>query len=462
MPKLPVNNTLDYNPDGIVNASKKITNISLENMKNPLRDPDQATLSTVEAQRRVGDSFSNLEDLAGVFHSLILRIQNLIATQLRGRGRKGGKRTNTEEVRATLQEIANRPRRRVDDDYSFATPSTASASTGTWSNGSTPSNFSSSAGSTISVSEFNRRLNEDRSRYSSYVADDSRNSFATPSSRGSTEVNEDDDDELSTLTDLNDYNNSALKLGKKMVKEERNWTSMVFYLIQITRKMDILVSSRIKPVANNLSSSQIQKLNEIFLMVNSSYDHLVRPFSRRIINPKTKQLTGEEYKDPYSKVIRNPNPNVFQELGFGDIDKGLIAENQYGDEILNTFNSERKKLLLNLTVVINSWKQNSPTGQQTEFGEDIQKDFDSVTKKNKDLLIETEGERLDDDSAVIRPPTTDISGAGRRRRGRPPKKTGTMTMIGCGNNFYGEKINNTRDVPCLLSSIRNCPTKYLL
>ena len=31
MPKLPVNNNLDYNPNSIINASKKITAIALEN-----------------------------------------------------------------------------------------------------------------------------------------------------------------------------------------------------------------------------------------------------------------------------------------------------------------------------------------------------------------------------------------------------------------------------------------------
>jgi len=36
-------------------------------------------------------------------------------------------------------------------------------------------------------------------------------------------------------------------------------------------------------------------------------------------------------------------------------------------------------------------------------------------------------------------------------------------LQGAGRNFYGKKINNTRDIPTVYSrSIKNCPTKYLL
>ena len=37
------------------------------------------------------------------------------------------------------------------------------------------------------------------------------------------------------------------------------------------------------------------------------------------------------------------------------------------------------------------------------------------------------------------------------------------TLQGAGRNFYGKKINNTRDIPTVYSrNIKNCPTKYLL
>ena len=61
MPSLPRKNTLDYNPDSMVNASKKIRTIALENMKNPTLDPDQATLSSLDATRRLGDSIDTLD-----------------------------------------------------------------------------------------------------------------------------------------------------------------------------------------------------------------------------------------------------------------------------------------------------------------------------------------------------------------------------------------------------------------
>jgi hypothetical protein len=51
-----------------------------------------------------------------------------------------------------------------------------------------------------------------------------------------------------------------------------------------------------------------------------------------------------------------------------------------------------------------------------------------------------------------------VEGAGRRRS----KKNGRSYLLGAGNNFYGEKIDDSSDVPRLLYSIKNCPTKYLL
>ena len=98
MPSLPRKNTLDYNPDSMINASKKMSVIALENMKNPTLDPDQATLSTLDATRRLGDSIDTLDYLAGLFHSAVLRIQNLVAPVV-GAGRKvgGGKKSKKAE-----------------------------------------------------------------------------------------------------------------------------------------------------------------------------------------------------------------------------------------------------------------------------------------------------------------------------------------------------------------------------
>jgi hypothetical protein len=195
-------------------------------------------------------------------------------------------------------------------------------------------------------------------------------------------------------------------------------------------------------------------------MVRSSYDDITRPLGRRIEDPVSRRLTGDTMRDPFTGVQRVANPNVFQEFGFGNVEQNLMRQNQYGDEILNTFDTARKELLLDLTVVINSWKQNTPTGQQTDLGEELERDFQQTAARNKDLYINLERER----NAVDEMDTTAATvGSGRKPRGRPKKNdTMTMTMVGSGRNFYGEQINNSRDIPTIWRSYKDCPTKYLL
>ena len=190
-------------------------------------------------------------------------------------------------------------------------------------------------------------------------------------------------------------------------------------------------------------------------MVRSSYDDITRPLVRRTEDPVARQLIGESMRDPFTGVRRIANPNVFQEVGFGNVEQNLMRQNQNGDEILVTFDTARRELLLSLTVIINSWKQNTPTGQQTELGEELERDFQQTATRNRDLYINLEREANEDDSAII--------GSGRKPRGRPRKKdTMTMTMVGSGRNFYGEPVYNSRDLPTIWRNYRDCPTKYLL
>jgi uncharacterized protein YfkK (UPF0435 family) len=416
MPSLPRKNTLDYNPDSMVNASKKIRTIALENMKNPILDPDQATLSTIDATRRLGDSIDALDYLAGLFHSAVLKIQNLVAPAV-GSGRKvggGPKKTSSS---------ASSDYGSVESDSSYAPSASASSKS-------------------RSVHEYNTRLQalkDQRNRFTDrFLEIGSQNSQAkgVPSSVGSRE----EEDEMEYPSSATEYASSG-SFDDGEDYDNTSWVASIFYLIQLTRKMDILVVSKIKPNSNSLSQAQITKLGDIYKLVKTSYDDITDPFTRR--RGKT--------TDPYTKVERN----VDEDRAYGDtnIEKHYIHQkefgrggNEYGDEIINTFNSERKKLLLEITVVVSSWKQNSATGQQTEMAEDLTKDYETTAGRNKQLYIESDG----DYNPV---------GAGRMSRS---KKSGRLHLLGAGNNFYGEKIDNSNDIPCLLSSIKNCPTKYLL
>lgn len=475
MPQLPKKNTLDYNPDALINASKKITAIALERMKNPIEDADAPTLSVMNATKQLEDNLAKIEDLAGSFSSVLLRIQNLSSKPV-GRGRvkkmkgemKGGVKSALEIARENDANEAREFQRRlemdrqrfsrfvadddrnsqaisrkedvIDDESAFVPPDLRSISSGN----SAPYSRSDIRSDIGTVG--------DETEYSSIVSGFSKPSKSSKSSL-TTPGGYDDDSYDSSF-----FGSPPIGEADRVGREGADWTSLIFTLIQLVRRMDIIVASRIKPITSKLSQQQVQKLTDIYQIVFNSYNDLIEPFGRRV-------FTGEKFRDPITKVLRNPNPNVIQDYRYNlDITQNVIAMNEYGDEILNTFNTERKKLLLDLTVVINSWKQNTPTGQQSSFNEIVESDFNKTMKQNKALYEANEASKLENDSGVFYAnPPSEMTGEGRSlKKPVAKKKTGRMTMIGCGRNFYGEVINDTADIPTIWSGVRDCPTKYLL
>lgn len=509
MPLLPRKNSLDYNPDATILASKKLSAISLENLKNPLEDPDQSTLSTLQAQKKLGDTFNTLEEMAGNYHSLVLRLANLLFSgqpqQLQfepyigeGRKKKGGRK---QKMRGGAGEY--------DDDRSDTTGSTISPSEfrrnpQLYANRSSDSSLSGFSDFT-DLSDYHRRIEADRQRFRQFYGDDDRNSTATPASSNypyddPSEPSIDDEDNSTIPTrrsfapDGGDVP-EALRAGES---SGANFNSLIFPLIQLTRRMNILVNSRIKPAISSLSQSQVGRLTDIYKMVRTSYNDVVRPQGR--VAPQ--RLIAEQ-RDPFTRVPRRVNAILQQQYGDNSLEQSIIEQNQFGDEMLSTWNQERQNLLLNLTIIINSWRQNTPTGQQTSFSEDINRSFENTATRlgaRADLVearqgglqgTDYEGRLLDriadtesvatnfgninqgipyepvpDDRSVQQLRQYDaqgnLIGQGRKPRGRP-KKTGAMTLIGNGRNFYGDQINTSRDIPTIFSgAMRNCPTKYLL
>jgi hypothetical protein len=388
-------------------------------MKNPLEDPDQPTLSAIRKSSDLKSAMNSLESLAGTFQSVLLRVQNLEAT------------------RRTLRSTGGKRHLR--------------------------------GGSDPKPTEFAANLKADRARFKDFYDDDDRNTFATPApSRVRPEEPNFDDRKTPVSARSPFYERTDLLTPDTPPVsgvDDRSWTSMIFYLIQLLRQMDILVNSSLKPNIASLSQAQGTRLTEIYEMINSSYDELIAPLQRRtkIFSKGPSTKIG---KDPFSKVKRFQTdiPYVMASVGTAltNVDEDIIRENEYGDEILNTFNTERRKLLLDLTVVINSWKQNSPTGQATELTEELEEQFVNIAKQNELLYKDAAG--LDTVAEGVAPQNVteedaDKTGSGRRRK---MKKTGSSTLVGCGRNFYGEKINDSRDIPTIRISYRDCPTKYLL
>ena len=128
MPLLPRKNNLDYQPDNIIQASKQLTTIALENMKNPLTDPDQPALNSLTSQKSLTGNMNE-------FSKLLLQLQTSFVkakqeavkiarqmgiapdlTMLRGEGRpKGSKnkpKTNEQGVVVSQMRQPRRPSRR--------------------------------------------------------------------------------------------------------------------------------------------------------------------------------------------------------------------------------------------------------------------------------------------------------------------------------------------------------------
>lgn len=449
MPQLPKKNSLDYNPDATILASKKITAIALERMKNPVEDADQSTLSTLQAQKQLSDSFDRLDEMAGNYSNLVTRLSGLLGKQqfktkkaiesrLEGRGR-GRKLTKRMKGGAEEGEVGS---------------SVSSAST-----------------------EYRRRLQADRDRFRDFYNDDDRNSTATPSSSGFpihpddgiSEISFDDESSSSipmprAYFDFGGDDSGELRSGDLRfvetlpenikIPETINFNSLIFPIIQLTRKMNILINSRIKPAIQSLSQQQITKLTEIYKMVRHSYNDVIFPATRK----------ERRMPKPYPFLIAQ-EPTYPEMRRFLDIEEGIIFQNQFGDEILSVWNEERKNLLLNLTVIINSWRQNTPTGQQAEFSEDVNRSFqNTATRLGKKAELVAKYPEVPEGFDYERDIVGDLEsfGAGRKPRGRP-RKTGSMTLIGNGRNFYGEQVNTSADIPTIWSgAMRNCPTKYLL
>ena len=621
MPQLPEKNTLDYNPDSTIYASKKLATIALERMKNPLEDPDQATLSALDAERRLTDSMGKLTDLAGVFHSVVLRIQNMLASKTEAkRGGSNGdtpkkpkrhKRGATQVIEeeddgsivfirkkedgstvivgkerppqpppppprkveakppslippppsslppppflakwgpgrvdeqgrhrikkpkdvpklgrhkvvldelnevlsprsgktpktpgtiesSRLQELLGLIASQPDEDTVYSSPAGSTAR----SLPAVETVYSSPAGSTVAPSEWTmrqnrllndadsfrefypgnddvpeavrqRRLMSDADSFREFYPEDNMNSEAISQHRGK-HVGFDDMSEISDGTFGDDPSQSMMPSAMSGAKydDPRNWASLIFYLITVTRRMNMVATSSIRPAMTKLTQAQVKDLMNIFLMVKNSAKDVTDPFTRRKVNPVTGAKANDEpltvkYIDPFTGVVRN-RTNMDEHYGRGgwaEARTRLMELNQYGDEIMNTFMTARNELMLTLTVIINSWKQNTPTGQQTEMSGNMERDFQREAMRNK-VIYEGHAQRVFQDKLDALQDEAqsegNMEGAGRRRGSRQKKDTRTQTMIGCGRNFYGEKINDSRDIPTIWQQYRNCPTKYLL
>ena len=165
------------------------------------------------------------------------------------------------------------------------------------------------------------------------------------------------------------------------------------------------MNSRVRPAIFSLTAEQISKATEIYEMVKTSYNDVIYPDTRRARKDRSFRLLPRER--------------------FGDLEEAIIEQNEFGDEILSLWNTEINNLLLNLTTIINSWKQNTPTGQQISFNDKINKSFQNTATRlgRKAELVDAEGQppyagfNYKREITELQP---SLDGSG-RKKGRPKK-----------------------------------------
>lgn len=418
MPLLPRRNNLDYNPNSIVNASKMIKNIALENMKNPVLDPDMKTLSAMDAEKNLKNNLEMMEQMFIDIESDLTKLSQFtgsnIARQFQamvGSGMYGGAGSTKSDDSgyAGLSGLAGlftqqKPRGRPKGSKNKPAPAPAPASKGSM------LSFVTRTPSASTV--FQRReqgLIRQPARFQPTLQPYATNSQAIP--YGDPDDSDPDDDTASLPSSASNYNSrtnrsarSGSSIASSQIEDEAYnpfsvKTVISNLIIDINRKiqrLDFFFNSRIKPAYRKLTASQQEFLANFLKTIYGLYNN----------------------------VFRSSKRGSYIEMGFGDLETFIINRVDNGDELLQNLKKSIDKLILDLSIGLNASKQFSTDGSTTVNTEDV----DNYALKLAGFV-----------------------GAGRKPR-----------MTGCGRNFYGEKINNSRDIPTIRRSYQDCPTKYLL
>jgi hypothetical protein len=410
MPLLPTKNTLDFNPNSIINASKSIKTISLENMKNPVLDPDMKTLSTMDAERDLNANLGILEQMYLGIDQDIMRMRQIANTSkvdeisrnnflpqdyYTGAGRRRGKKLyggagGEEKVRLVIDE--DTPTEIIPPQRPRGRP----------------------AGS-------KNKPKTEAPRFSSSFVDDARNSQANP--YGDPDDEDPDDDTASLPSSISSGSRTSRSFGYpyQSVAQDpdglfedpptitKTISSLLFGLVSKVQKIDFFLVSRIKPAYNKLSASQQDVLGKLLVSASTLYRKFVKiQVSTQILSFPVEAITSKRF--PFG------NEKTMEKFIY------FVVEN--GDDVLRYLKESVDKLVVDLTVVLNASRQVSSGGMTT---------VNTDNAENYALRL------------------AGYSGAGRPVR-----------LIGSGRNFYGDTINDTRDIPTIRRSYQDCPTKYLL
>jgi hypothetical protein len=526
MPSLPKRNRLDDNPNSIINASKKITNITLNNMKNLTADANMQTASITDTDQSIDD---NILTLKKEMYTELIATVNKIRQSFGFRAQQGeeivgGRKKKMKGGVESEEQKLIREQRRIEREKNKE-----------------------------KIEEENKKRSERLEKSKEKV----KNIRQSPQYKGQrSDSNEEKSGELSKK-DIDRMQKEILttyeqtRTNENLISDETR-QMMTEYLLRMgdeNRYSDADIYNKIQSLKR-----KINKTNENISSEESEQvliDELIQSYdqqrSKTTITEKTRRIFEKLMKvagnDEALILDNNQVIQVIQNLKGNDFDQGQIVEekdddldegnqpqDQYDDQPQDLFETPRnvqpinralfqpgsqspspisvrfddKTMSASLLIQLNSQIQRinffvtskikpvyrSLSPVQQEFFQNLTLFFDSFYKNvfqteesvaSRNGQISTTLEQLISNSIdngrslldIIKKSSdklvTDLkltlgNSRGDLQSGQKtvPMDAKNFTYMGSGRNFLGQTINQTMDIPTIRSSYQNNPTKYLL
>ena len=402
MPQLPNRNTLDYTPDSIISASKRISIVQSSQMKDanetsaslrPVKDSNETKAEVAkftEIISTIADTFNDLRRLTiDKGNQGLSELANEELDREEGAGRAhvnrlyGGMPTKTKQT-------ASKGSATITDYFQKVS--------------------SSNDNRRPSVPEFHERAESRGQARSSAREHDFDELYDAEGGDDDPNPEDDDDDDEDDESD-DDTGLSEMSRDESSMSGEAQFIQpapatlsikdqIVARLIRATKLMreaDMSVG-RLKDASRYLTDADIEELKMAYNILIKKWEALQYPFSGQTAD--FKYLGGYDFFELISQLV------------------------DFSANILKVLNDERKKLMMDILIVVNSYNAN----------ESLNPSFDPAT------LVQPVKNVLDDYGTENR----------------------IASVIGSGRNFFGKKINEARDIPNIYGRHQACPTKYLL
>lgn len=414
MPTLPKANTLDYNPDSIISASKKLRIVQSSQMKDaeatdatlrPVKDDKTTTglvKTFVDKIAEIGDIFNFVRTQSATLGWRTFD-RNTQDAKEEGAGRDrlarmyGGMDPADDELSVVSSVSSTRAKRPVGRPRKQIDP-TGMKQIETY--------FSRLAGNPQEPPRASKLSKEDiraraeargQSRSATRVeeAEDIADNEGDLDEEEMANEAEDIDEEVADVEEHESeerYNRILDDVSVEEVQLKQNIISGILRLTKLMREADSIILS-IKPKLKYVTPEEIEEIKMAYNVLIRKWDTLREP------------IKGFPLFELFYQIV------------------------DYSAEMLKVLNDERMKLMTDIITVVNSYNANEavqPNMVPTKLIQPIRNVLD----------INEEPERR------INP--KDIE------------------KLGAGRNFYGDRINDATDIPTIWGSRRNCPTKYLL